>query len=132
MSDEGCWLAILSPVPAIQQPPAMTAHRFLLPALCLALVAQSAAADQKPNIILCMADDQGYGDVGYNGHPVLKTPVLDEMAASGLRFDRFYAAHPVCSPTRGSVMTGRNPNRYACFSWGHTLRPEEVTIAEAL
>src|SRR5690606_21100965 len=72
------------------------------------------------------------GDVAYNGHPVLKTPVLDEMAASGLRFDRFYAAHPVCSPTRGSVMTGRNPNRYACFSWGHTLRPEEVTIAEAL
>jgi arylsulfatase A-like enzyme len=111
----------------------MTAYRLLLTALCLALISHSAAADQKkPNFILCMADDQGYGDVGYNGHPVLKTPVLDEMAASGLRFDRFYAAHPVCSPTRGSVMTGRHPNRFACFSWGHTLRPEEITVAEAL
>lgn len=85
-----------------------------------------------PNFVLCMADDQGWGDVAYNGHPALQTPVLDEMAATGLRFDRFYAAHPVCSPTRGSVMTGRNPNRYACFSWGYTLRPEEITIAEAL
>ena len=85
----------------------------------------------RPNIILCMADDQGWGDVAYNGHPVLKTPNLDALAAAGLRFDRFYAA-PVCSPTRGSVMTGRHPNRYGCFSWGHSLRPQEQTIAEAL
>ncbi|MCW5964097.1 MAG: sulfatase-like hydrolase/transferase [Bryobacterales bacterium] len=79
-----------------------------------------------------MADDQGWGDVGFRNHPVLKTPVLDELAATGLRFDRFYAAAPVCSPTRGSVMTGRHPNRFGCFSWGHTLRPEELTIAETL
>lgn len=87
---------------------------------------------RRPNIILCMADDQGWGDVSYNGHEVLKTPALDEMAASALRLDRFYAAAPVCSPTRGSVMTGRNPNRFGCFSWGRTLRPQEVTLAEAL
>jgi arylsulfatase A-like enzyme len=49
-----------------------------------------------------------------------------------LRLDRFYAAAPVCSPTRGSVLTGRHPNRFGCFSWGHPLRPEEVTLAEAL
>jgi arylsulfatase A-like enzyme len=79
-----------------------------------------------------MADDQGYGDVGYNGHPHLKTPVLDEMAANNLRFDRFYAAAPVCSPTRGSVLTGRHPNRFGCFSWGHDLRSAEVTLAEVL
>jgi len=91
-----------------------------------------AGSKTRPNIVLCMADDQGWGDVGYNGHPVLKTPTLDMMAASGLRFDRFYAAAPVCSPTRGSVLTGRHPNRFGCFSWGHTLRPQEVTIAEAL
>jgi arylsulfatase A-like enzyme len=89
------------------------------------------AAD-KPNIILCMADDQGWGDVAYNGHKIIKTPVLDEMAAGALRFDRFYSAAPVCSPTRGSVLTGRHPNRFSCFTWGHTLRPQEVTIAEAL
>jgi len=89
-------------------------------------------SSRKPNIILCMADDQGWGDMAYNGHPVLKTPNFDAMAASALRFDRFYAAHPVCSPTRGSVMTGRHPNRFGCFKWGHTLRPQEITIAEAL
>lgn len=86
----------------------------------------------RPNIVLCMADDQGWGDVAYHGHPVLKTPHLDEMAAQGLRLDHFYAAAPVCSPTRGSVLTGRHPNRYGCFSWGHTIRPQEITIAEAL
>lgn len=94
---------------------------------------QSVAQNQsKPNIILCMADDQGWGDMGYNGHPVLKTPNFDNMANSGLRFDHFYAAAPVSSPTRGSVMTGRNPNRFGCFSYGRTLRPQEITVAEAL
>jgi len=86
----------------------------------------------KPNIVLVMADDQGWGDMAYQGHPVLKTPNFDDMAAKGLRFDRFYAAAPVCSPTRGSVMTGRHPNRFGCFSWGGTLRPQEITVAEAL
>lgn len=90
------------------------------------------ARKSRPNILLVMADDQGWGDVAYNGHPTLKTPHLDAMAAAGLRFDRFYAAHPVCSPTRGAVLTGRHPNRFGCFSWGHTLRPQEVTIAEAV
>jgi len=79
-----------------------------------------------------MTDDQGWGDVGYNGNRLVRTPVLDEMAASGLRFDRFYAAHPVCSPTRGSCMTGRHPNRYYCFSWGYDLPLEEMTLAEAV
>jgi len=104
--------------------------------MCLATMGSLPAfgdrSSRKPNIILCMADDQGWGDVGYNGHPVLKTPNLDAMAEESLRFDRFYAAAPVCSPTRGSVMTGRHPNRFGCFKWGHTLRPQEVTIAEAL
>lgn len=90
------------------------------------------AVPPKPNFVLCMADDQGWGDMAYNGDPLLKTPVFDEMARTGLRFDRFYAAAPVCSPTRGSVMTGRHPNRFGCFKWGYTLRPQEITIAEAL
>ncbi|MCK5173635.1 MAG: sulfatase-like hydrolase/transferase, partial [Planctomycetes bacterium] len=83
-----------------------------------------------PNIILCMADDQGWHETGYYDHPFLKTPVMDEMAAKGLRFDRFYSGAPVCSPTRASVMTGRNPNRCGCFSWNYSIRPEEITIAE--
>lgn len=86
----------------------------------------------KPNFILCMADDQGWGDMAYNGHPVLKTPNFDEASTSALRFDRFYAAAPVCSPTRGSVLTGRHPNRFGCFKWGYSLRPQEISLAEVL
>ncbi|MEQ8784742.1 MAG: sulfatase-like hydrolase/transferase [Pirellulaceae bacterium] len=105
---------------------------LLLLTVVLARCAAAAESESRPNVVLCMADDQGWGDVAYYGHPVLKTPVLDEMAASALRFDRFYAAAPVCSPTRGSVLTGRHPNRFGCFKWGHPLRPQETTIAEAL
>jgi len=91
-----------------------------------------AAVGRPPNIVIVLADDQGWGDMGYYSHPALKTPNFDSMAAAGLRFDRFYAAAPVCSPTRGSILTGRHPNRFGCFSWGRTLRPQEVTLAEAL
>jgi len=92
----------------------------------------SVLAVEPPNIVLVMADDQGWGDMAYNGHPQLKTPNFDALAREGVRFDQFHAAAPVCSPTRGSVMTGRTPNRFGCFSWGHSLRPQEITIAEAL
>ncbi len=85
-----------------------------------------------PNIVLFMGDDHGWDEVGYNGHPFVKTPVLDEMAANGLRFDRFYAAHPTCSPTRGSLLTGRHPNRYGTFTPNWSIRPEEITIAQLL
>ena len=87
---------------------------------------------EPPNIVLVMADDQGWGDMAYNGHPVLKTPHFDKMAREALRFDHFYAAAPVCSPTRASVLTGRHPNRSTVFKWGHSLRPQEETIAEVL
>ncbi len=66
----------------------------------------------RPNIILMMADDLGYGDVGFNGNQVIKTPHLDAMARSGTRFTRFYAGGPVCSPTRGTCLTGRHYSRY--------------------
>jgi len=92
----------------------------------------TAQADDRPNIVLVMADDQGWGDMAYNGHPVLKTPNFDAAAASGIRFDRFYAAAPVCSPTRASVLTGRHPNRMGVFKWGYPMRPQETTLAEAL
>ncbi len=85
-----------------------------------------------PNIILVMADDQGWGDMAYNGHPTLITPNFDLVASTAMRFDRFYAAAPVCSPTRASVMTGRHPNRMGAFTWGHTLRPQEKTVPEIL
>jgi len=89
-------------------------------------------AEDRPHIVLVMADDHGYGDTGFTGHPFVKTPHLDEMAKSGLVFNRFYAAAPVCSPTRASVMTGRHPIRNNVVNHGHYLRPHETTIAEAL
>ena len=89
------------------------------------------AKEAKPNIILLMGDDHGWEEVGYNDHPYVKTPNLDKMASSGLRLDNFYA-QPSCSPTRGSVLTGRHPNRYGIFRPGYSIRPDEITIAHLL
>lgn len=97
-----------------------------------AMDVEAASSPQRPNIILVMADDQGWGDVGYNGHPFVQTPHLDQMAEQGLVLDRFYAAAPVCSPTRASVMTGRTPIRSKVTNHGRYMRPHEETIAETL
>lgn len=109
---------------------------FVLLVVCSALIIRIEAClaenESRPNIILLMGDDHGFEETGYNGHKYLKTPVLDEMAASGLRMDNFYSAHPSCSPTRGSLLTGRHPNRYGTFAPGFSLRPEEITIANLL
>ena len=117
------------------------ARSFLIYALLILAIAacsEDAGPEHKldaplPNIILLMSDDQGWGDVGYNGNEVLQTPHLDAMATEGVRLDRFYAASPVCSPTRASVLTGRHPFRYG-IEWageGH-LPQSEITIAEVL
>lgn len=92
----------------------------------------SPATPHRPNIVLIMTDDQGWGETGYIGHPALKTPNLDAMAASGLRFDRFYAAAPVCSPTRASVLTGRTNDRAGVRNHGFALRLQERTLPAAL
>lgn len=86
-----------------------------------------------PNIVLVMADDLGWGDVGYNGNPIAKTPHLDQMANEGIRLDRFYAAAPVCSPTRASCLTGRHPYRVK-IPWAGDgfIHETETTLAEAL
>jgi arylsulfatase A-like enzyme len=109
--------------------PAM--HRILY-ILVFSFVIQSSAMPATPNIILMMGDDHGWEETGYNGHPHVKTPVLDEMAASGLKLERFHAAHPSCSPTRASFLTGRHPNRMGTFAPGWSFRPEEITTAHIL
>jgi len=88
---------------------------------------------RRPSIVLIMTDDQGWGDTGYNGRKELKTPSLDAMAAEGIRFDRWYSGAPVCSPTRGSCITGRHPYRYGIYfaNVGH-VKKQEITLAEAL
>ena len=89
-------------------------------------------SEDRPHIVLVMADDQGWGQTGYYGHPFLKTPHLDDMAAHGLRLDRFYAGGPVCSPTRATVLTGRTHERTGVMSHGYPLRLQEKTIPQAL
>ena len=86
----------------------------------------------KPNIILVMTDDQGWGQTGYYNHPVLKTPNLDRMADNGLRFDRFYAGAPNCSPTRATILTGRSHTRAGVNNPGYALRLQEKTLPQAL
>lgn len=87
----------------------------------------------QPNIILVMTDDQGWGDVGYNEHPILKTPHLDAMAEQGVVFTRFYAQAPVCSPTRASCLTGRHPYRIGIpFANAGRMLEAELTLAELL
>ena len=90
---------------------------------------------ESPNIIFLVTDDQGWGDVGYNGHPIIKTPHLDKMAKEAVRLDRFYATSSVCSPSRASCLTGRNNWRLgistpANHNWH--LNAKEITIAEAV
>ncbi len=112
----------------------MKRSHFLPLALALTTWAALDAAEPeaKPNIVLIMADDQGWGDTGYNGHPELKTPNLDDLAKSGMRLNRFYTAHFNCSPTRASIMTGRHPHRMGTFSPGAPIRIQELTVARVL
>ncbi len=110
----------------------MNIKSCFLPVVLVALCASLARAAERPNVVLVMADDQGWGQTSYNNHPILKTPNLDAMAANGLRFDRFYAAGPVCSPTRASVLTGRTHNRTGVLQHGYALHRQERTIAQAM
>jgi arylsulfatase A-like enzyme len=93
-----------------------------------------AAASQRPNVILIMTDDQGYGDLGVHGNPVIKTPNLDRFARESVESESFYVC-PVCAPTRASLMTGRyNYRTGVTDTWlGRAMmHGDEVTIAEML
>jgi arylsulfatase A-like enzyme len=95
------------------------------------------APARQPNIIMIYADDLGYGDLGCYGHPTIRTPNLDRMAAEGLKFTQFYSAAPVCTPSRAALMTGRLPVRSGLtrvlFPYSDGGMPDsEVTVAESL
>jgi len=89
----------------------------------------------KPNIVIFLADDLGYGDLGSYGNPIIKTPHIDQFAAEGVRMMDFHSGGTVCSPSRAGLLTGRNPYRSGFFyiASGNTyLKDDEVTIAELL
>jgi arylsulfatase A len=91
----------------------------------------------RPNVLIALCDDLGYGDLACYGHPEIRTPRLDELAAQGVRFTDCYAAAPVSSPARAGMLTGRTPNRVGVYDWipGGSpvhLRREEVSVATLL
>lgn len=101
--------------------------------------------DARPNIVVLLCDDLGYGDLACFGHPHIETPHLDALAAGGIRLTACYSAAPVCSPSRVGLLTGRSPNRAGVYDWiPHAQKPQpdrrdqvhlrrgEVTIAQCL
>lgn len=104
----------------------------------------SMAQSRPPNFIIIFTDDQGYGDLGSFGHPTIRTPHLDRMAAEGQRWTSFYSAASVCTPSRAGLLTARLPVRSGMTSNSPTTRrvlfpdsagglpTSEITIAEAL
>jgi arylsulfatase A-like enzyme len=100
-------------------------------------IAQQTPAARPPNIVVIFTDDQGYGDLGSYGHPTIRTPNLDQLAAEGQRWTSFYGA-PVCTPSRAQLLTGRLAIRTGLASGvlfpdsQGGLQPEEVTIPEIL
>ena len=111
--------------------------RFTLSVLVMFAFASFAHAQTKPNILIILCDDLGYGDLGCQGHPHIRTPNLDKLASQGIRFTDCYAAAPVCSPSRAGIMTGRIPSRTGVYSWIAAENPmhlprNEVTLATLL
>ncbi|MDF7799235.1 sulfatase-like hydrolase/transferase [Pontiellaceae bacterium B1224] len=95
------------------------------------------AEAERPNIIVLLCDDLGYGDLECYGHPHIKTPHLNQLAAEGMRFTDCYSTAAVCSPSRVGLLTGRNPNRAGIYEWIPNgkqihMRASEITIPQLL
>jgi len=108
---------------------------FLVPMIASAQDATSSPL--RPNIVVIMCDDMGYGDLACYGNKTIQTPNLDKFATEGMRFTNCYAGLSVCSPSRGAMLTGRNPYRYGIRDWippnsKIELPPTEITVASML
>jgi arylsulfatase A len=115
------------------------AHLLRLLALMLAILpaTSGAAGTDRPNIVIFLVDDMGWGDLGCYGNPIIKSPNLDRFATEGVRFTQCYSACGVCSPSRAAILTGRTPYRNGVWRWipnGHSthLRESEITLPELL
>src|SRR5262249_32173952 len=109
------------------------ARRRALGALVWVLTASASLAADRPNVVLIVADDLGYGDLGCYGQETIPTPNLDRLAREGIRFTQAYAGSTVCAPSRCALMTGKHTGH--CRVRGNALvplQPEDVTVAEVL
>ena len=117
-------------------------RRLAVAAAALLLAALTPAAAAQPNIVVLLSDDHGYGDLGVYGHPTLRTPNLDALAAQGVRFTQWMSANSVCTPSRAALLTGRLPVRSGMTGTvklrlysqiqGSGLPDAEITLPEAL
>lgn len=98
----------------------------------LMVAGSTEAAERRPNVVLIVADDLGWGDVGFNGRTEWSTPRLDRLAAEGLKLDRCYTAAPICAPSRGAFLTGKSPIHSGVARNSDDLPAAQTTIAEAL
>ncbi len=96
-------------------------------ALAAAAGASAAPAAPRPNFLVILCDDLGWGDLAGYGHPHIRTPHLDALARQGIRFTDAYSAAPVCSPSRVGLLTGRSPNRAGVFDWIPAAKPDAAT-----
>ncbi|MBT5902810.1 MAG: sulfatase-like hydrolase/transferase, partial [Opitutaceae bacterium] len=100
------------------------------------LLATALTADNRPNVIFIFIDDQGYYDLGCYGATEIETPHIDRMATEGIRFTDYYAAAPICSPSRAGLLTGSYPRRVGNHIWVHRadspsgIHPDEITMGE--
>ncbi|MEO1981596.1 MAG: sulfatase-like hydrolase/transferase, partial [Fuerstiella sp.] len=121
-----------------------TTMRYFFATLLCSILSTSASA-ARPNIVIILCDDLGYGDIGVHGHPHIQSPNIDRLANEGIRFTNFYSTAPVCSPSRVGLLTGRSPNRAGVYDWIPEskqprpdareqvhMRKSEITIAELL
>src|SRR6187455_1340500 len=108
---------------------------FVLAVLSLVMAAHAPIQPTapRPNIVIIQADDLGYGDLGAYGQSRFRTPALDALAASGIRFTHYYAGSTVCAPSRAALMTGLHTGHAWIRGNGEfPLRAEDVTIAQVL
>ena len=95
-----------------------------------AVPCQTQAPEERPNIVVLLCDDLGYGDLSCYGHPVIETPNLDRLAAQGIRLTSCYSAAPVCSPSRVGLLTGRSPNRAGVYDWIPPANREQANLRD--
>lgn len=138
MRKPGCGPANDKKVPAMFMTRCRGTLKHLIPVILVMAAWRAPAAERPPNLILILVDDQGYYDLGCYGATEFATPRIDGLAAQGIRFTSYYAAAPICSPSRAGLLTGCYPRRVGLATWVQRadsrigIHPDELTLPELL
>src|SRR5436309_4448424 len=119
----------LNSEPALRRRSKSARFPFLSCLVLFVLACAATGATRPPNIVIILADDLGYGDLGCYGHPTIRTPNLDRMAAEGQKYTHAYVAASVCTPSRAGLLTGRLPVRSGmCSANRRLLFPDSAGV----